>query len=291
MADHVQTQLNQIAAVFPHEITSVHVHAGDDFLIIEINGAWMFRFPRNEAAKKVLGYETRFLSRFRRLSPLPVPDYRYVGQGLVGYPKIEGVLLTPDLFRRLGPETIHRVARQVGHFLSALHTFPLAEAREIGLTEEWGGWRLRAAARFRKTVAPRLSAEARQGALDFLDQFLAMEWKRVVIHGDFYPQDHVFFDQARGEINGVIDFGDVTIGDAATDFSSILDNYGESFLLAVQAHYSGEIGETFTGRVKTRIAATPLFDASYALEYGFKERFHEHLAEIERAFGSGDAIS
>ena len=83
----------------------------------------------------------------------------------------------------------------------------------------------------------------------------------------------------------MIDFGDLTIEDPATDFQSILEDFGPEFLQAVLARYSGKVDAQFLDRIRMRITAGPLFDASYALEYGFEGRFKSCLAEIEAMFG------
>lgn len=278
-------EIARIRAIFREPVESVEAHSGDDFKVLEVNREWMFRFPRTESARAVLGYETRFLAAFRKLSPLTVPGYEYVGDDLVGYRKIEGLLFTPRRFSKLGRETQSRIAQQMGEFLSALHAFPVERARALGLTEEWGGWTARAAKRFREEVAPALSTGAREGALTLLDQFSALEWEPVVIHGDFYPQDHVFYDEAGRQLSGVIDFGDVTLGDAAADFQSLWGDFGAELLKQVLDYYSPDVGEAFVERVKKRVATRPLFHAAYALEAGPDERFRTCLAEIESAFG------
>jgi len=66
----------------------VQVHdGGDDFFVAEINHAWMFRFPRHEAARRALRCEITFLQEFAGRSPLPVPRYAFIGEDVVGYRK------------------------------------------------------------------------------------------------------------------------------------------------------------------------------------------------------------
>jgi aminoglycoside 2''-phosphotransferase len=211
-------------------------------------------------------------------------DQGRVGEDFIGYPKIEGVLLTPRYLRSLHDGLQKEIARQLGEFLTALHAFPIDEGFELGLTEGWDGWRAKAYARFRECVAPLLSARARENALAFFERFFALEWERAVIHGDFYPPDHVFCDPETGAL-GVIDFGDLTIEDAATDFQSILEDFGAGFLQDVLAHYACATDAGFLERIRIRIQARPLFDAPYALEYGLQGRFRERISEIEAAFG------
>jgi aminoglycoside 2''-phosphotransferase len=286
MTDETQKRIDQIEEAFPHRVEGVRIcDNGEDFLVIEVNQEWMFRFPRNAPARRALDCEKRFLPRLEKLSPVPVPQIRYSGEDFIGYRKIEGALLTARLFHTLGCEARKRIARQLGGFLSTLHSFPLEQALEMGLTEGWSGWREKAYQSFRENAAPLLSATAREEAIAFLEGFFTLEWKRVVIHGDFYPSDHVFIDEKRQEVSGVIDFGDLTIEDAATDFQSILEDFGEDFLRDVTACYIIEVDAPFLDRIRTRIKARPLFDAAYALEYGFEERFRRRLSEIETVFG------
>jgi aminoglycoside 2''-phosphotransferase len=286
MTTEIQDKLNKITAVLRQSLETVKVHNdGDDFLVVEVNRAWMFRFPRHESARQALLCEMAFLPEFAGRSPLPVPRYTFIGEDFVGYRKIEGMPLTRSLFETLDDETRRVIARQIGEFLSALHTFPLNQACAMGLTEGWGGWREKAYQSFRANVAPLLSIQARTNAIACLEEFFALQWERVVVHGDFYPRDHVFVDDERRGLSGVIGFGDLTIEDAGADFTSVLEDFGAGFLQDVWAHYSGATDANLLHRIRVRIKARPLFDAPYALDYGFEERFKRHLLEIEAAFG------
>jgi aminoglycoside 2''-phosphotransferase len=286
MVGDIQDRLNKITAMLHQSLETVQVHdGGDDFLVVEVNHAWMFRFPRHESARQALQCEIAFLQEFASRSPLPVPCYAFIGKDFVGYRRIEGTPLTRSLFATLDDATRRVVARQMGEFLSALHTFPLDRARAMGLTEGWGGWREKACQSFRANVAPLLSIQARTNAIACLEEFFALRGERVVVHGDFYPEDHVFLDDERRGLSGVIDFGDLTIEDAAADFTSVLQDFGAGFLQDIWTHYSGATDADMLHRIRVRIKARPLFDAPYALDYGFEERFKRRLLEIEAAFG------
>jgi len=55
MIVEIQGRLNKITAVLRQSLETVQVHdGGDDFLVVEVNHAWMFRFPRHESARQAL---------------------------------------------------------------------------------------------------------------------------------------------------------------------------------------------------------------------------------------------
>ena len=87
----------------------------------------------------------------------------------------------------------------------------------------------------------------------------------------------------------MIDFGDLTIEDAAADFTSVLQDFGVDFLRDIWTHYSGATNANLLHRIRVRSRARPLFDAPYALDHGFEERFQRRLLEIEAAFGPANS--
>ncbi len=125
--------LGKIKSVFEQGIRSAEtIDNAENTRVVEINEEWMFRFPRNETIKGALGRERRFLTRFAPLSPLPIPLPAYNGEDFIGYRKIAGRPLTRDLVESLSSDVRTTVARQIDGFLSALHSFPLDEARRLG---------------------------------------------------------------------------------------------------------------------------------------------------------------
>ena len=282
----IQRHLETIKGIFPSDISDVFVHeGGDDFLVVEINHEWMFRFPRNDVSQKALRVERAFLARFKTISPLPVPDHEYGGENFVGYPKIQGTLLSLEVFCGLSKESLARIAQQIGHFLSSVHNFPLEEAKRIGVTEGWSGYHQQAIRRFQDEVAPVLSAHARQKALACMEQMMAEEFEPRVIHGDFALEDHVFFDEENQQISGVIDFADVTINDPAHDFQNIVEYGGEEFFESVMSYYRGKEDPMLLKRTKLRVLARPLFEASSSMLFGFEKRFKERMEYIEAKYG------
>lgn len=287
MNDNIEKYLTAIREIFPSDIESVTVHNnGDDFFVVEINRVWMFRFPRNDISRRALKVETKFLTRFKSISPLTVPDYQYQTPQLVGYPKIPGTALSWDLFQSLSDGSRDRIARQIGGFLSAVHTFPVGEATLMGMAEGWNHWFNEMLKNFRQMVAPRLSPVARRNALTCIDRLLAEPFDSKVIHGDFALEDHVFFDEQRQELSGVIDFADSTLNDPAHDLQNIVEYGGEDYFAEVMKHYRSPNDPALLKRTKLRIETRPLFEASYSLMFGFEERYKDRLNYIETKYGA-----
>ena len=244
----------------------------------------MFRFPRSAEAPQVLELEKRFLAEFASLSPLPVPVYEIQGEGFVGYRKIEGLLLSPQRYSALPAERQKRLAEQIGAFLSALHTFPIQRARQMGMTEGWDGWREKALQTFKAHIAPRLSHRALKGSMACFEALRSQSYPPVVVHGDFYPDEHLFLHPERQELCGIIDFGDLTIEDAACDLKNIRIELGESALRAVLDRYTAPTDDRLLERINLHVQADALYDAADAVLLGYPGRLTQAIRTIERNF-------
>jgi aminoglycoside 2''-phosphotransferase len=281
-----QTYIERIKQIFPYNLAETFLHeGGDDFLVIEVNNVWIFRFPRQEFSRKAFAVEKAFLSRFDPISPLPVPDYQYSGDDFGGYRKIRGSSLSIELFQNLSGGSRERIAQQLGQFLSTIHNFPMDEAKQIGLTEDWDGWYVKIIQNYRETAAPMLSPSARKTTLHFIERTIAEPFEVRVIHGDFALEDHVFFDVQRQELSGVIDFADVTLNDPAHDFQNIVEYGGEGFYDVVMENYQGRDDPTLLKRIKFRIETRPMLEASSSLLFGFERRFKDRMEYLETKYG------
>jgi aminoglycoside 2''-phosphotransferase len=141
MNEKYKKQIEMIKWAFPLKVSDVSIHDnGDDFLVLEVNHGWIFRFPRRELSRQVFLVEKAFLARFKSISPLPIPVYRHAGSDFGEYRKLQGSLLTRDVFSSLNGRVRGRIARQLGQFLSAIHGFPVADAQRLGVSAGWDGF-------------------------------------------------------------------------------------------------------------------------------------------------------
>lgn len=192
---------------------------GGDHLILIADEAYAFRFPR--AGKTGLDFEIRVLARLRDDAVLPVPFYRHVDPAgrFAGYPLIEGTPLGPSRFRRLPAADRRSLLAEVASVLDTLHGLdPLT----IDPLEAWP--RMWTAAQFADRLArDRLALlTARFPALTaplhrFVDRYARDGAPGdIVVHGDLVAE-HILIDDT-GRLAGIIDFGDVALGDPAHDF-------------------------------------------------------------------------
>ncbi len=194
-----------------------------------VDGAWVFRFPRRAVAVALLEREARLLPWLAPRVPLPVPVPERLGRPSGRYPwPFSGYRRLPGRTACAFAATKEQrasMAEPLGRFLSALHALPADEAAALGSEGDTIG-------RINQTLrAPRARthlAELRgAGMLDDrdvrrLEQVIARAplaacGAPVVVHGDLYAR-HLLVD-GEGHLTGVIDWGDVHLGDRAVDLA------------------------------------------------------------------------
>jgi aminoglycoside phosphotransferase (APT) family kinase protein len=221
-ASLVARRFPAIAAASP-----VPVHEGQGF----DNDVWRFgdvafRFPRRAVAARLIESEIAALPFLADRLPVPIPAPAYVGEPSDAFPHaFYGHRFLPGTTAdRLGLDAAGRgaIAPELGRFLRALHAIDPAEAAARGVPPD----------DFRGDTAGR-SAKV----LPQLDRFTGTPWAErigpmaerlaspppaetrevVVLHGDVYAR-HLLVG-SDGRLAGVIDWGDVCLGDRAVDLA------------------------------------------------------------------------
>lgn len=208
---------------------------GWDNVAFEVGGEWLFRFPRRALGAGCLLAELQALPHIAPNVPLAVPVPRFVGRPAPGFPApFAGYRRLPGVTAccaALEPDARRALARPLGEFLRALHALDTAPllAAGVGLdTLERTGVERQAAKAERYLVpllegpwadSARLGRRALQRALGELppDSSQVGAAQRTLVHGDLYGR-HLLVDEG-GRLSGVIDWGDVHIGDAALDLA------------------------------------------------------------------------
>lgn len=252
----------------------VHLGAGwdnDAFLL----GDWVIRFPRRAVAVPLLRTEAAVLPWIAERTGLPIPCPAFVGAPALDYPAPWAA------YRRLPGQTADRaplddmararLAAPLATWLSTLHALPPAEAtrrgapddtlartdlpRRLALAQE----RLQALAGPDQSTA----STALMGAWRALppDATAAGQAARVLVHGDLYSR-HVLVDD--GALSGLIDFGDLHVGDAALDLAVAWALLPRACHSTFRAAYGGVPDEVWA-RARFRAAHHAIAELAYAV--------------------------
>lgn len=121
----------------------------------------------------------------------------------------------------------------VGRFLRALHDTDLSEVPELRAPAERHEALLADLALLRAAVVPRLPQDLVAAGNELLDA-VAERVPAVLTHGDLGP-DHLL--RTDGRVTGVIDWGDLRLGDPGLDFAWTLHGTPPAFADALAASY------------------------------------------------------
>jgi aminoglycoside 2''-phosphotransferase len=231
-----------------------------DFCFAFRDGVRLVRAARHAKAAAALHRESCVMPRLAAALPLPVPVPRFAnpraGCAFTVHTRVPGVELTRVAWERRPTAVRRRLAGELGGFLTALHALPTAPAEQCAvprLDAASDAARLRSAlarlaARFPHLVTKRLHED--------IDRLLvawaappAAAARAVLLHGDLSPE-HVLFDPRRNRLTGIIDFGDLAIGDPARDFIYVYEDFGPDLLAEVLDAYPHGQRRAFVERIR-----------------------------------------
>lgn len=199
--------------------------AGWDNFMFRVGDRLVARLPRREVAAQLVVNEQQWLPIVARDLPLPVPIPLRRGLPGRGYPWRWSVL--PWLFGttadRSPPDASEAV--RMAAFLKALHTpasdnAPINTVRGVPLSNRAESVELRLTRLREKTssITPQVEAAWLRGlAAESADR---PAW----LHGDLHPRNVLV---SQGKLSGVIDWGDITSGDVATDLACLWMLFGD----------------------------------------------------------------
>jgi aminoglycoside 2''-phosphotransferase len=270
-------------------IASAHlrVNEGQFNDILVVNDQLIFRFPRTQVAAETLANEAALLVRLQGRLPLPIPNPIYqipdpaTGTlGGIGYQMLSGEPLWNEaLAAAPGPAALDRIAGQLGAFLRALHSTPIAEvAADLPQRDEASYW-AELHSQFQAQLYPLMRPDARQ-AVDALFADLLAELQRrppvlTLRHGDF-GGSNILHDPQTYSVTGVIDFGFAGVGDPAADIAS-LSCFGEEFLARGYAAYPAM--QQMLPRARLYRGTFALQQALYGLQDGNQADFDDGIRD------------
>jgi aminoglycoside phosphotransferase (APT) family kinase protein len=195
------------------------VDAGWDNAMFRLGDTLSVRLPRRCAAATLITHEQRWLPQLAPQLTLPIPLPYRTGVPASGYPwhwSVQAWL--PGVTADVSPPAVDQ-AIPFAAFLRSLHTpappdAPRNAVRGGPLAERapFAEERLRRLSEQTRLITPqvrRIWAAALAAPMD-----VAPTW----LHGDLHPRNVLV---EHGTISGVIDWGDLTAGDPATDLAAI----------------------------------------------------------------------
>ena len=196
-----------------------HVDGGWDNEIFRLGGAAAVRLPRRAAAAALIQHEQRWLPLLAPQLPLAVPVPQFAGQSGCGYPWswsvvpwLTGVaadIVTPDSGQAHG----------WSQFLRALHVpapdqAPRNPLRGVALRERAASVETRMQRLERATTMVSVAVRGAWQAGLAAPCAQTHTW----IHGDLHARNVLV---ENGALSGVLDWGDMSAGDPATDLASV----------------------------------------------------------------------
>lgn len=193
--------------------------SGWDNVMFQLGKDLLVRLPRRARAVQLVRHEQKWLPELAPRLPLPIPAPVRVGRAGVGYPWAWSVLplLPGEIAARTPPADLGAAADMLGRFLGSLHRpapadHPVNPVRGVPLAAQDAATLARIAelgGTIDGTAANRRWREALE----------APPWASppVWLHGDLHPANMLVHE---GRLSAIIDFGDVTAGDPATDLAA-----------------------------------------------------------------------
>jgi aminoglycoside phosphotransferase (APT) family kinase protein len=190
---------------------------GWDNAVVRLGDDLAVRLPRRELAVPLVEHEQRWLPELAPRLPLPIPAPVRVGAPGAGYPWPWSIVPWFDGRTALAtpPSDPLAAAEALGRFFAALHRPAPPDAP----ANPYRGIPLADRDRITRDAAAHLDGVDLAEVLSRWDAFVALpRWAgpALWLHGDPHPGNVLVHD---GRISAVIDFGDITSGDPASDLA------------------------------------------------------------------------
>ncbi len=188
-------------------------------LAVEVDGAWICKFPQGEEAEQALRREARLLEVVRPLLTMPVPDMTiHPGPPLFSMHRtLHGRDLERPGYARLDEDARNWLAADLARFFAQLHAVPLPRMRDAGAAPI-GVWETGDAAL--RPVWPLLPPDVREQAQRALHAYRDLALDPLgEVYGFFDAHGwNMAFDHGAGRLNGIFDFADSGFGPPHREF-------------------------------------------------------------------------
>lgn len=282
---------NRILTAFPDIRigSSELISSGWDNYILLVNGRIAFKFPRTESHSRYLEKEINVLQEIRDC-PVRVPDYRYIsgsGSGMfVGYDFISGDPM--NSVNSLSDTMI----MQLTEFLNYLRSVSPSLIGKGKLRDsDYSALRDKYRQMYRDVIR-NYTGILDQHILNMIEaefrKYLAHPspgFETSLAHGDLY-RGNVVIDSKIGRVNGVIDWGDCSIGDPAVDFAAIAVDFPADQVLQILSGYEGPQDNSFMERIEFYWKMEPFYSIGHFIELKDEEMRDSSIEALRKRLNS-----
>jgi aminoglycoside 2''-phosphotransferase len=267
--------------------------AGWEYLILDVNGDYIFRLPLHQDHDDRLKNEVSLVNSLSKIISAPIPYYEFIWQSdqnspvFAGYRKLRGVACNSRNFKK---SWIENASRDLGRFLSELHNVPSSSPVTSALhkysSEEW-------TRRFRKShsevkkfayplIRKKYHSECEQVWSSLDSKLHKAKFKPSVIHGDLMG-GNILADPLSGHLTGIIDWSDAQLGDPAYDFAGLISVDGQLGEHTLN-HYLGRERDSVMDRAELYFRTIPLREIAWGVKMNSKRIIRIGLSEFARWF-------
>ncbi|MCC3315503.1 phosphotransferase [Nocardia africana] len=270
--------------------------AGLDSVALQLDSAgklYVLRLPQDPHGAEGIAREAGLLPELAPLLPVPIPQFLFTAPNPLGpgeycvYPLVPGESLNEADWAGRG--LLHSdTARTIAELIERIHSFPVDRARDFGVevTDLRGDFAADLKS-VRAEVLPLLDeAEAAElsGAWHrYLDDDANFDFEPTLIHADM-SLDHLLI--SGGRISGLIDFGDVEIGDPDYDLCYLYPEAGHEFVREIQRCRARDLGAVTENKLRFWACADPALDVLDAVEQGRTDFREQRLTVLRQALRS-----
>jgi aminoglycoside 2''-phosphotransferase len=220
---------------------------GWDHQAYQVNNDYVFRFPKSKEVSKNLAKEICILPKIQNRINLTIPNFELIGFDsntetlFVGYKQIKGTFLTKQVFDDLPAEIQEKSLSEIALFFGDLHTVAIEEIEDCNLEiidfyqDYQQDYRI-----LNDSIFEQITLEEKEVIerifCDYLDNSENFNYIPCLLHNDL-SSDHIIFDTYSNRVNGIIDFGDLAIGDPDYDLMYLLDDLGNDFIERLFKYY------------------------------------------------------
>lgn len=236
-----------------------------------INGDLIFRFPRRKISDLLLSSEATILPYIGKLLDFPISYPRYFGKAsdlfphqFLGYPFMKGSSICDQI---LPPFDNEKFAKDFALALKKLHSIQIHENHLEGYNDTWRLdvdnriLRLKTYLDQYKDIFVKAGFDTNMilNLIKKLPELKLSTEAKSYVHGDLYSK-HILIDE-HNIFAGIIDWGDVHVGNPAIDISSAIMIFSESSYNIFTTNY-GEFDDKIAV-YRSFCHAIPVFAYSY----------------------------